>query len=149
MDTKNIINSLNDLVEYLHDSHNGYKESAAEISDINLKKLFNHFSEKRQPMITVLEQEITKLGGSAVDSGSVIGAAHRVFIDLKSLITGGDREAIINEVNRGETTLRDKYRKILKESQLPNHLQTLLRQQLSEIENSLAEINRFNVPENA
>lgn len=149
MDTKNVISSLNDLLEYLHDSHNGYKESAAEINDINMKSLFNGFSQRRQPMITVLEQEVRKLGGNPIDSGSVIGAAHRVFIDLKSLVTGGDREAIINEVNRGETTLRDKYREILKEQQLPSHIQTLLRQQLSEIENSLAEINNTSTPQNA
>ena len=38
----------------------------------------------------------------AADSGSVAGALHRGWVDVKSMVTGKDEEAVLNEAERGE-----------------------------------------------
>ena len=38
-----------------------------------------------------------------------MGKTHQRFLDLKSAITGSDEKAIVNEVERGEDYLKEKF----------------------------------------
>ena len=51
-------------------------------------------------------------------ASSLLGAAHRTFMDLKQAITGKDDKAIIMEVERGEDHIKAKYEAALKEADL-------------------------------
>ena len=54
-----------------------------------------------------------RLGGDPEDSGSFLGKAHQRFEDLKAAISGRDEKAIINEVERGEDYLKEKFETVL------------------------------------
>ena len=59
---------------------------------------------------TVAAMEAIVFGpGSAPDDGSFLGATHQRFLDLKAAVTGRDDKAIINEVERGEDYLKEKF----------------------------------------
>jgi uncharacterized protein (TIGR02284 family) len=137
MNNKDIANKLNSLLELLHDSHDGYIECTKEIDDSNLKNLFQNLADSRVDMMRSLESQIRQLGEEPVQTGSMLAAAHRIFIDIKSSITGHDKEAIIKEIQRGETYTLEHYNKILAEEDLPITAKNLLRPQAVEIENNL------------
>ena len=50
--------------------------------------------------------------------GSFLGKAHQRFEDLKAAVTGKDEQAIINEVERGEDYLKDKFETALNSGHL-------------------------------
>jgi uncharacterized protein (TIGR02284 family) len=47
-----------------------------------------------------------------------MGKTHQRFLDLKSAITGRDDQAIINEVERGEDYIKDKFETALDSDKL-------------------------------
>lgn len=140
--TKETAKASNDLLEYLYDSYNGYKECASQVSDPIMRDLFNSLALRRQEMINELSAQIRTLNEEPVKSGSVTAAAHRTFIDVKSLITGGDKDAIVKEVKRGESYTIDRYREILSKS-LPAAIKQVLLRQLSEIESNVAKVEQM------
>jgi uncharacterized protein (TIGR02284 family) len=60
-------------------------------------------------VVEELRSEVRRLGGNPEDDGSFLGKAHQRFEDLKSAVTGGDDKSIINEVERGEDYLKEKF----------------------------------------
>jgi uncharacterized protein (TIGR02284 family) len=52
---------------------------------------------------------VRRLGGNPEDDGSFLGKTHQRFLDLKAAVTGRDDKAIINEVERGEDYLKEKF----------------------------------------
>ena len=50
-----------------------------------------------------------RLGGDPEDGGSFMGKTHQRFLDLKAAVTGRDEKAIINEVEKGEDYLKEKF----------------------------------------
>ena len=59
-----------------------------------------------------------RLGGDPEDDGSFMGKTHQRFLDLKAAITGRDDKAIINEVERGEDYLKEKFETALNSGEL-------------------------------
>jgi len=132
----------NDLLEYLYDSYNGYKECASQVSDPVMQELFNSLALRREQMINELSAQIRILNEEPIKSGSITAAAHRAFIDVKSLVTGGDKDAIVKEVKRGEHYTIDRYREILSKN-LPIAIKQVLLRQLSEIEANVARVEQM------
>jgi uncharacterized protein (TIGR02284 family) len=137
---KNIKTDVNDVLEDLINSRNGYKECAAEVADTRMKQLFQRLANQRESMIQELKTRIQFSGVEPTDSGSMTAAAHRTFIDIKSMLTGGDTDAIVNEVKRGEHHTLEQFKDALSED-IPADLKQLLSQQMHTIETNLAEID--------
>lgn len=151
MNNEKTASDLNDLLEYLHDSRNGYKECAENISDPSLQELFNHFAKNRQEMIVELEKEVDAEGVRPTQFGSVTGVMHRLFVDLKSLFTGGDAQPIVNEIKRGESMLIARYKEVLaaQEHNLPASAVLMLRHQLKSIQDNLSQVETLVTQEEA
>ena len=109
---------LNTLLATLTDSINGYRDSAENIENGQLKQLFLDSAEERSRVAEDLRAEVRRLGGNPDDDGSVLGKTHQVFLDLKSAVTGRDDKAIINEVERGEDYLKEKFEAALQSDKL-------------------------------
>ena len=60
-------------------------------------------------MVEDLRSDVRRLGGEPEEGGSFLGKAHQRFEDLKAALTGRDEKAIINEVERGEDYLKEKF----------------------------------------
>jgi len=135
-----ISSKLNDLVQYLQDSRNGYRECADNVKSGVMKMLFNDLSNRRQNMINELDQAFPDLTNVYDKDGTVLGKAHQYFVNLKGTLTGGDVDSIINEVKRGENTLIDEYKDNLRET-LPGRAQEILNKQMHEIEENIKEID--------
>ena len=108
-DRKNEISTLNTLIATLIDSITGYEDAAANSDAGRFAQLFRERASERQRVVESLRAEVRRLGGEPEDGGSFLGKAHQRFLDLKSAITGRDDKAIINEVERGEDYLKEKF----------------------------------------
>ena len=110
--------TLNTLLATLTDSINGYRDSAENIQNGSFKQLFLDSAEERSRVAEDLRAEVRRLGGDPDDDGSFMGKTHQVFLDLKAAVTGHDDKAIINEVERGEDYLKEKFETALQSDKL-------------------------------
>ncbi len=108
------ITALNTLTATTIDSVNGYRESAKNIDNAQLQTIFTQRASEREQVVQDLRGEVSRLGGNPEDDGSFLGKTHQLFEDLKAAVTGRDEQAIINEVERGEDYIKDKYEAALK-----------------------------------
>src|ERR1700742_4516046 len=100
---KEIISTLNGLIETLKDGQEGFRQSAEGVDDPQLKTIFDEFSLQRSRFAGELQSEVRSWGGPDPEhSSSVAGSMHRAWINVKSAVTSRDRHAILAEAERGE-----------------------------------------------
>lgn len=109
---------LNTLIATLLDSIEGYQKSAENVESQRFAELFNDRARERQQAVTKLQAAVAQAGGTPEDEASTLGAMHRMFVDLKSAVTGRDDEAIVKEVERGEDYLKEKFEAALRNADL-------------------------------
>jgi uncharacterized protein (TIGR02284 family) len=130
---KEIISTLNNLIETLKDGQEGYKESASAVDDPQLKTVFDAYSLQRAKFAGELQNEVVKMGeAEPEDSSSATGAMHRTWINIKSAVTSGDRHAILAEAERGEDSAVNAYKDAL-EKDLPAPVREIVSQQSAEV----------------
>ena len=112
------ISTLNTLIATTIDSITGYEDLAKNIHDERLREVFRSRADERQKVVEELRAEVRRLGGDPEEGGSFLGKAHQRFEDLKAAITGRDEKAIINEVERGEDYLKEKWQAALQSGNL-------------------------------
>jgi uncharacterized protein (TIGR02284 family) len=113
------ITTLNTLIATLIDSVTGFEDAAANIEGSSrLQQLFRERASERRQVVEELRAEVRRLGGNPEDDGSFLGKTHQRFLDLKAAITGRDEQAIINEVERGEDYLKEKFETALERGHL-------------------------------
>ena len=106
------------LTSTLNDSVKGYRDAADHAQSPQYKELFSDFAAKREQVALDLQGEVARLGGDSDTDGSTMGALHQAWLDLKSAVTGHDDKAIINEVERGEDYLKEKWQAALQSGNL-------------------------------
>ncbi|HET7708525.1 MAG TPA: PA2169 family four-helix-bundle protein [Sphingomicrobium sp.] len=112
------IATLNTLTATLIDSVNGYEDAAANSDNDRLRSMFRDCANERNAAVNELRGEIRRLGGTPEDDGSFLGKTHQRFLDLKAAVMGRDEKAIINEVERGEDYLKEKFEAALNSDKL-------------------------------
>jgi uncharacterized protein (TIGR02284 family) len=103
------ISTLNTLIATTIDSITGYENSAKDIDNQRFREIFRQRADDRQRVVEELRSEVRRLGGDPEDGGSFLGKTHQRFEDLKAAVTGGDDQSVINEVERGEDYLKEKF----------------------------------------
>jgi uncharacterized protein (TIGR02284 family) len=117
-DHSETISTLNTLIATTIDSVTGYEDSAQNIDNERFREIFRQRANERQQVVEELRSEVRRLGGNPEDDGSFLGKAHQRFEDLKAAVTGRDQKSIINEVERGEDYLKEKWQAALQSGNL-------------------------------
>jgi uncharacterized protein (TIGR02284 family) len=117
-DADHDISTLNSLIATTLDSVDGYTEAAKDIENARYGTMFTERATERSKVASDLQAEVRRLGGNPEDDGTVLAGAHRMFLDLKSAVTGKDDKAIINEVERGEDHIKAKFDDALKDGEV-------------------------------
>ena len=107
---KESISVLNDLIETCKDGQEGFKTCAEDIKHPELKTLFVQRSADCGSAAAELQSAVRSMGGDPETSTSVSGDLHRRWDDVKSMFTGKDEEAVLNEAERGEDHAMKAYR---------------------------------------
>ena len=130
---KEIISTLNGLIETLKDGQEGYKQSASGVDDPQLKTLFDTLSLQRSKFAGELQNEVVNMGDpDPEDASSVTGSMHRAWINVKSAVTNRDRHAILAEAERGEDAAVSAYSDAM-EKNLPAPIKELVSRQSAEV----------------
>jgi len=120
------ISTLNSLIATTLDSVEGYTEAAKNTENTGFVTPFNGLAGERRQLVSHLQQHVSSLGGEPEDDGTILAGAHRVFLNLKSVVTGHDGKAIINKVKSGEDHIKAKYEDALEDRELSSAVQTLV-----------------------
>jgi uncharacterized protein (TIGR02284 family) len=97
------------LTDTLADSVNGYRDAAQHVDSAEFRQMFTELADERSQVLSDLQAELTRSGSSADRDGTTLGTLHQRWMDLKASITGNDDKAVINEVERGEDYLKEKF----------------------------------------
>jgi uncharacterized protein (TIGR02284 family) len=137
------ISTLNTLIATTIDSVTGYEDSAKNIHDDRLREVFRSRADERQRVVEELRGEVRRLGGDPEEGGSFLGKAHQRFEDLKAAITGRDEKAIINEVERGEDYLKEKWQAALQSGDLHGQTHDLVERCYQSVKQGHDQISQF------
>lgn len=134
---KEIISTLNSLIETLKDGQEGYRQAAEAVHDSELKSLFNEYSLQRSRFAGELQSEAIGMGESKPeDSSSTAGAMHRAWINMKSAITTRDDHAILAECERGEDSAVKEYKDAMEKEELSSPVRDLISRQYAEVKSA-------------
>ena len=123
-----VISILNDLVETSKDGEQGFRASAEDTKNAELRRVFMDRAENCAKGAADLQQLIQRLGGKPQERGSIAGAVHRGWVNLKSAASGRSDLAILEECERGEDVAKARYRKALDET-LPEDVRPIVQRQ--------------------
>lgn len=141
---KEIISTINGLIETLKDGQEGYRQAAEAVKDPELKSLFNEYSLQRSQFAGELQSEVISLGEpKPEDSSSTTGALHRAWINLKSAVTKQDDHAILAECERGEDSALKEYRDAMEKEELSSPVRDLISRQYTEVKTAHDQIKQL------
>lgn len=138
-----IVDDLNELVKINNDRIQGYMKALEDTKDTQLDHLFNEMIVQSQNFRSQLADHIVRIDGHAVtdatstDIGSKI---HRAWIDIKSAISGKDRDAVLSSVTFGETAAVEAYEEAIEEDHIPAYIKEDLTKQLSQLKEARAKM---------
>ncbi|WP_040351638.1 PA2169 family four-helix-bundle protein [Blastopirellula marina] len=107
---------LQKLIRANIDSYDGFRESADQIDDTQVAALFREMAADRSTLAAELQDYVVWNGEEAAEDGSYAAAIHRTWIDIRSMVSGGDAYAILCEAERGEDKIKEAYEDVLKET---------------------------------
>ena len=119
---------LNDLIKISKDGEQGFRAAAEDTSSHDLKNIFMERADGCSQAIQELQQQVAAMNVEPTSSGSLLGALHRGWLNLKSSLTGRDNHAILEECERGEDVAKAAYSKALNQN-LPENIRTLVQHQ--------------------
>ncbi|CAH8282136.1 uncharacterized protein (TIGR02284 family) [Mariniflexile fucanivorans] len=138
--TATISNKLNNLLEKTKDAEKGFKTASENTNNTYLKQYFERKSKERYQFGYELNNEVRLFGERPKKSGSVTGAAHRTWMDIKALFSGNNDEAMLEEAISGERATLQEYNNVLNETSLPISTHSILLKQKDIIESDLKTI---------
>jgi len=126
--------TINKLVEICRDGQYGFELASKGIDDALLRSELMQYSQQRHEFADDLREALADVTGEqSVDHGTVTGALHRGWINIKQALTSRDRLAILSECERGEDAAVEAYRDAIGVS-LPDQLAGLVQTQMRAVE---------------
>jgi uncharacterized protein (TIGR02284 family) len=120
MENSTVISTLNSLIDTCKDGEMGFRTSAEHAKSAQLKTLLASMADRCTEGAGELSVLVRHLGGDPDQRGSVAGALHRGWVDLKAKLSGDDDHAVLEECERGQDAAKKRYRDALGKELPPN-----------------------------
>lgn len=137
------INQLNELLHLCRNAEKGYQTAAQQVEDPSINTTLSNYSRQRNEFAYELEQQIRIQGGDPQPKTDLTASVHRVWINLKGILTGENAKAIIQECLRGEKEAINYYEKIMNETTFPSETRMLLAHQVKQIKAAVEKLKAF------
>ncbi|MCX7357497.1 MAG: PA2169 family four-helix-bundle protein [Alphaproteobacteria bacterium] len=134
MATRDDIACLNRLANILVDARRLYARAARIADDPDVVERIDRTMAEREKLLTEIRSLIISLHGADRDNGTFLGAAHKAFLNVRSLFDRDERAAL-GEVLRGERYLCDEIRKAMRDDELSAEVRAFLGLALDRIVN--------------
>ena len=127
---------LGDLLQTVKDGEEGFQTAAQDVDSKRLRDLFTSLSLERASIRAELQGLVKSIGEPQPDAeGSVLGAAHRGWIELRAVVASQNIEAILDECGRGEDSAVAAFSKAL-DQEMPASVRVVLADQCRKIKAS-------------
>ena len=120
---------LNNLIETSKDGEMGFRTSADNAKNPEVKDLLRKRAEDCARGAAELQSIVAALGEQPERSGSVAGAVHRGWVNIKASMSTEDDLSILEEVERGEDVAKASYRKALDSGDLSPEARAVVQKQ--------------------
>lgn len=127
-DAKAILEVIDDLARTSRDGEAGFRTCADDATDPALKAYFEECAQRCERAARVLEEELSRRGGKPAREGTVAGAMHRAFVNVKAAVASRNDLAVLDECERGEDVALRAYARAL-DVDLPSELRILIESQ--------------------
>lgn len=134
MDNKDIVSTLNDLVETCRDGEYGFNACAEHAASEQVRSLFRTRAQDCRTGALELQDLVRQCGGTPDEGGSATGAMHRGWVAVLGAVAGTSDERMLDEAERGEDAALARYRKALKEDDLPPTVRNVIERQLAGVQ---------------
>jgi len=137
---------LNDLIRINNDRIVGYERALDELKpeDADLKTLFQRYITTSREYVQELTQEVNRLGADPADGTTNSGKIYRVWMDLKTAVTGKDRKTILDNCEFGEDAAQKSYDMALNsDEELEPSLRDLIVRQKATLKTGHDEVKRL------
>jgi uncharacterized protein (TIGR02284 family) len=131
---KEIISVLNELIETSIDGEKGFHTAAEDAKNPEIKAYLLSRSSECKTAVAELQAEVRAKGGDPETSSSAAGGVHRLWVELKSALSGKTDEAVLNEVESGEDHALKAYKEASQkavEKNFPIEVTSLIQRQLA------------------
>ena len=139
MQKDDAISTLNNLISIAKDGVKGMSSAAENAKSPALKTTLGRLSGEREQVATQLQGLVRSLGGEPDDSGTILGTAHRTFMNMKDAVTGYDDAKLLVECERGEDYAVQQFRAAVREG-LPSGVGPRVESCLHQVKKSHDEI---------
>jgi len=123
---------LNGLVEGLIDSADGYREAAAESTNLGYSDWFEARAAERRRLADDLKAAVRERGGSPEEEGSILAKAQRAFMDVKAALLRNDA-SVVGSVESGEDHLKGRFERALADERLSATTKETVRRAYAEV----------------
>lgn len=124
----NVVSELNDLVETSKDGEKGFRKASEDAHDAQLKSMFLSRADDCARGARELQDAVQQLGGKPETGGSMTGALHRGWVDVKSAVSNRSDHEILAECEKGEDVAKKRYHDAL-EKDLPADVRAIVERQ--------------------
>lgn len=123
-----VIKVLNELIETSKNGEKGFEAAAGDTKTPELQELFRNRSRDCGAGAVELQALVSQLGGKPEDSGTVAGAMHRGWTNLKAAVASRSDLVLLEECERAEDVAKAAYAKALKDI-LPENVRAVVERQ--------------------
>jgi len=114
--SQDVLDNVKELHQANIDSAEGFEFAAEKVNDNTLASDFRGWSGQRRKQAAELEA-ICGCNGEAVNRDkSWLATLHQTYMSLKTAVTSEDKQAILNEAERGEDHIKAAYEDVLKDT---------------------------------
>jgi uncharacterized protein (TIGR02284 family) len=143
---KELVNVLNDLIRINKDRVEGYQKAVNELEgkDIDLKTMFTNMANHSSQFSTELNSAVQSLGGDPAGDSTQSGKIYRVWMDIRSSVSGHDRKSVLDLCEFGEDAALKAYKEALSsDAEIPAEIRQMLETQRSHIQTSHDVVKRY------
>lgn len=112
------ISAVNDLIRINNDRVTGYEKAQEDVTEPELKALFQKYKDQSEQYGTELREQIHQLGGEPAGGTTLSGKFYRTWVDLKAKVNGKDALSVLAACAYGEEVAEKAYREALDDKEL-------------------------------
>ena len=107
---------LNHLIEINKDAEAGFRTAAGNVNNTELESVFNKYAVQHAKLAAELQKDIERQSAKPADSGTVGGAVHRGWMEVKSALSGGSPRSMLSSCHAGEESAIAAYADVMKDN---------------------------------
>jgi uncharacterized protein (TIGR02284 family) len=114
MSDREIVSTLNELIDVSRDGEKGFARAAQDSKDPALIKVFGDSARSCREAAEELQDEVRMLGGRSEEGGSMRAAGHRGWPNLKNVMSNRDNRVLLEECEKAEDYAESRYAEAMK-----------------------------------